>query len=149
METMRAAVFKEVGKIVVEDRPIPQIASPEDAIVKVKLAGVCGSDLHWYRGHQKIPADFIPGHEFVGTVAAVGDGVKTVKPGDDVVVSTTRQLKAKALVKGDCLFAVLSKRLLSLPNVGNASTANANRRAAVRKVCFLVSTWAEQDADDL
>ncbi|KAJ5743393.1 hypothetical protein N7533_010495 [Penicillium manginii] len=131
METMRAAVFKEVGKIVVEDRPIPQIASPEDAIVKVKLAGVCGSDLHWYH--------FIPGHEFVGTVAAVGDGVKTVKPGDDVVVSTTRQLKAKALVKGDCLFAVLSKRLLSLPNVGNASTANTNRRAAVRKVCFLVS----------
>lgn len=87
MDTMRAAVFKGVGKIVVEDRPIPQITEPSEAIIKVKLAGICGSDLHWYRGHQDIPADFIPGHEFVGTVVSVGDAVKIVKPGDEIVVS--------------------------------------------------------------
>ncbi|KAJ5398600.1 hypothetical protein N7465_009089 [Penicillium sp. CMV-2018d] len=91
MATMRAVVFKEVGKIVVEDRPIPQITSPSDAIVKVQLAGICGSDLHWYRGHQQIPTDFIPGHEFVGTVVSVGDAVKTVKPGDDIVSPFTTQ----------------------------------------------------------
>lgn len=87
MTTMRAVVFKGVGEITVEDRPVPQVTDPGDAIIKVRFAGVCGSDLHWYRGHQKIPANFIPGHEFVGTITAVGENVKTVKPGDEVVVS--------------------------------------------------------------
>lgn len=85
---MRAVVFKGIGDVVVEQRPIPQIEDPRDAIVKVKAAGVCGSDLHWYRGHQKLPVDFIPGHEFVGEVFRVGDQVSMFQTGDSVVVSS-------------------------------------------------------------
>lgn len=85
--TMRAVVFDKIGKVSVATRPVPQIRDPDDVIVKVSVAALCGSDLHWYRGHQKIPTGFIPGHEFAGTVHAMGDGVKGFQVGDAVVVS--------------------------------------------------------------
>jgi len=50
---MKAAVLNGPFTIDIEKRPKPVIAEPGDAIVKVSLAGVCGSELHGYRGHQK------------------------------------------------------------------------------------------------
>jgi threonine dehydrogenase-like Zn-dependent dehydrogenase len=85
---MRAVVFKGIGQIAVEDRPKPRIQHPTDAILKVSVAGLCGSDLHWYRGHQKIPTGFIPGHEFVGVIEELGNEVHAVQVGDVVVVSS-------------------------------------------------------------
>jgi threonine dehydrogenase-like Zn-dependent dehydrogenase len=85
---MRAVVFKDVGEVAVEDRPLPQIQDPRDAILKVTVAALCGSDLHWYRGHQNIPKGFIPGHEFVGMIHEMGDEVQGFKPGDIVIVSS-------------------------------------------------------------
>lgn len=85
--TMRAVVFKGVGTVAVEDRPVPRIQDVKDAIIKVDISALCGSDLHWYRGHQKISAGFIPGHEFVGVVHEVGSEVHDFKRGDRVVVS--------------------------------------------------------------
>ncbi|EWY80744.1 hypothetical protein FOYG_16672 [Fusarium oxysporum NRRL 32931] len=85
--SMRAVVFKSPGRVVVEDRPMPRIQDPRDAIVKVKAAGLCGSDLHWFRGNQnmKVPGDFIPGHEVVGEVYEVGSAVKKFQTGESVV----------------------------------------------------------------
>ncbi|KAH7489979.1 hypothetical protein FOMA001_g3882 [Fusarium oxysporum f. sp. matthiolae] len=90
-ESMRAVIFQDVGKVVVEDRPIPQIQDPRDAIVKVTAAGLCGSDLHFYRGHIKTPGGFIPGHEIVGEIHSVGSSITKFKPGDSVVSSFTTQ----------------------------------------------------------
>ncbi|KAE9405739.1 alcohol dehydrogenase [Gymnopus androsaceus JB14] len=56
----------------VEDVPIPQIQDPDDAIVKVTLAGLCGSDLHIYRGQLPIDKIHITGHEFIGEVIKLG-----------------------------------------------------------------------------
>lgn len=84
---MRAVVFKGVGQVAVEDRPKPEIVHPTDVILKVKVSALCGSDLHWYRGHQTIPTGFIPGHEFIGVVSEKGSQVNTVDIGDVVVVS--------------------------------------------------------------
>ncbi|KAJ0136103.1 hypothetical protein HZ326_20447 [Fusarium oxysporum f. sp. albedinis] len=84
---MRAVVFKGVGQVAVEDRPKPEIVYPDDVILKVKVSALCGSDLHWYRGHQTIPTGFIPGHEFIGVVEQKGIQVRTVDIGDVVVVS--------------------------------------------------------------
>ncbi|KAM5531558.1 hypothetical protein V8D89_014778 [Ganoderma adspersum] len=60
----------------VEDVPIPSIIDPDDAIVKVKLAGLCGSDLHIYRGHEDVDRDIICGHEIIGEVVALGTSFK-------------------------------------------------------------------------
>jgi threonine dehydrogenase-like Zn-dependent dehydrogenase len=83
---MRAVVFKDIGQILVEERPKPELIHPGDVIIKVKVAALCGSDLHWYRGTQKIPTGFIPGHEFVGIVDVAGKEVTNVQVGDLVVV---------------------------------------------------------------
>ncbi|KAJ3501511.1 hypothetical protein NLJ89_g9307 [Agrocybe chaxingu] len=56
----------------VETIPIPKIQHPDDAIVKVTFAALCGSDLHIYRGHGGVNKDHTCGHEFIGEVAALG-----------------------------------------------------------------------------
>lgn len=83
------AIVKAAARPGVEVRevPVPQFG-PTDVLVKVTSASVCGTDLHifnwdpWAQG--RIHPPLIPGHEFCGTVAKVGDQVTTVRPGDFV-----------------------------------------------------------------
>lgn len=86
---MKAVVFKGKKQVVIEDRPVPKIQDPKDVICKVKEAGLCGSELHVFRGHQPSGTGFIMGHEFVGEVVEVGDDVKQFKKGDTVVTPFT------------------------------------------------------------
>ena len=58
-KTMQAVIFKGIGHVTVEDRPIPTCQDPTDIIVKVHVAALCGSDLHLYRGHECCPLDVI------------------------------------------------------------------------------------------
>ncbi|PSS03844.1 alcohol dehydrogenase GroES-like domain-containing protein [Coniella lustricola] len=84
-KTMKAVVFDGPHKVSVQERPVPTLQSPDDIIVKVQLAALCGSELHVFRGHQTSDPGFIMGHEFTGEIVATGDRVKTVKVGDRVV----------------------------------------------------------------
>lgn len=81
---MRAAIFNEPRSVTAGDRPDPAIAEPTDAIVRVVLACVCGSDLWYYRGETEFEPGPI-GHEFVGVVEEVGTDVRSVKKGDFVI----------------------------------------------------------------
>jgi threonine dehydrogenase-like Zn-dependent dehydrogenase len=81
---MRAAIFNEPRSITVGDRPDASIAEPTDAVVRVVLACVCGSDLWYYRGETEFEPGPI-GHEFVGVVDEVGSDVRNVKKGDFVI----------------------------------------------------------------
>lgn len=90
-KTHRAARLHYPGYDVrVEELESPKIEKSGDVIVKVKLAGLCGSDMHTYRGHS-IPKDpFIMGHEFIGEVVALGEdhqsgGSSSLNLGDFVV----------------------------------------------------------------
>src|SRR5947207_9778125 len=71
----------------IRDVKVPSFG-PNDVLVKVKVASICGTDLHIYDwdawAQQRIQPPFIPGHEFCGTVTAVGSEVTTVKEGDFV-----------------------------------------------------------------
>lgn len=68
---VKAAVMVEPGKLETRDFDRPQVA--EDAmLVKVKACGVCGTDVHLFRGHLKVPFPIIPGHEFSGTIEELG-----------------------------------------------------------------------------
>ncbi|HEY1688895.1 MAG TPA: alcohol dehydrogenase catalytic domain-containing protein [Solirubrobacteraceae bacterium] len=82
---MRAVTFQEPGKVEVQDVPDPEIAESHEAIVEVETSAICGSDLHIYHGRVKIERGFTIGHEFVGTVSAVGDAVERVAVGDRVL----------------------------------------------------------------
>lgn len=65
----------------------PSISGPDDVLIKVKLAGICGSDLHIYNGTSPVAAyPIIPGHEIVGVVLDTGTNVSKLEKGDHVVV---------------------------------------------------------------
>ena len=81
---MRAAIFRGPRDIVVGERPDPVIAESTDAVVRVVLACVCGSDLWYYRGESDHAVGSI-GHEFIGVVEDVGSEVTGVRRGDLVV----------------------------------------------------------------
>jgi alcohol dehydrogenase len=85
---MRALVYHGPGLKAWEDVPTPEVAADTDAIVRVDATTICGTDLHILKGDVPAVTDGrILGHEAVGTVEAVGSGVKTVKAGDRVLVS--------------------------------------------------------------
>jgi threonine dehydrogenase-like Zn-dependent dehydrogenase len=81
---MRAAIFKGPGAVEVGERPDPVIQEPTDAVVRVVLGCVCGSDLWYYRGESPHAAGPI-GHEFIGVVEQAGADVHDVRVGDLVV----------------------------------------------------------------
>ncbi|HEX4734108.1 MAG TPA: zinc-dependent alcohol dehydrogenase family protein [Thermoleophilaceae bacterium] len=81
---MRAAIFNEPRSITVGERPDAALAEPTDAVVRVVLACVCGSDLWYYRGETKFEPGPI-GHEFVGVVEDIGSEVRNIKKGDFVI----------------------------------------------------------------
>jgi threonine dehydrogenase-like Zn-dependent dehydrogenase len=81
---VRAALYVGPRHIEVGDRPDPVIAEPTDAVVRVALACVCGSDLWYYRGETPHAPGPI-GHEFIGVVEEVGADVRSVARGDLVV----------------------------------------------------------------
>ena len=92
---MKAVVFKELGQpLVLEERPDPEIRADE-LLVRVKAAGVCGSDLHASEASWT-PTDIVMGHEFAGEVTAVGDQVTGWSVGD-------RAVPLAKLVCGECL----------------------------------------------
>jgi threonine dehydrogenase-like Zn-dependent dehydrogenase len=84
---MRALCWNGKHDVRFEEVPDPEILNPQDAIVRVSLAAICGSDLHLYDG--RIPSmekGDILGHEFMGEVVEVGPGVQRLRPGERVVV---------------------------------------------------------------
>lgn len=86
MNTMKALVKRDAATgLWMEEVPVPAIG-PTDVLIQVKKTAICGTDVHiwdWDAWSQKtIPVPMVVGHEFVGTVAEVGEYVKDFKPGD-------------------------------------------------------------------
>jgi alcohol dehydrogenase len=85
---MKALVYQGPGKKALEDHPLPKIATPTDAIVKVTKTTICGTDLHILKGDvPTCKPGRILGHEGVGVVECVGTGVTAFHPGDRVLIS--------------------------------------------------------------
>lgn len=84
---MRAMVYRGPYRVGVEEKERPRIEHPNDAIIRVTMAAICGSDLHLYHGlipDTRVGHTF--GHEFVGVVDEVGPSVERLRAGDRVDV---------------------------------------------------------------
>jgi alcohol dehydrogenase len=85
---MRALVYDGPGSRSWHEVPDPVIRDPQDAIIRVDAVTICGTDLHILKGDvPTVDPGRILGHEAVGTVESVGDGVRGVSPGDRVLIS--------------------------------------------------------------
>lgn len=85
---MKALVYHGPNKKTLEERPIPDIAAPTDAIVKILKTTICGTDLHILKGDvPTCEPGRILGHEGVGVVEKTGAGVTAFKKGDHVLIS--------------------------------------------------------------
>jgi len=85
---MRAAVVPAFGQpLVIEDRPVPE-PGPGQVVVRMEASGLCHTDIHAANGDWPVTptVPFIPGHEGVGLVTALGDGVTSLKTGQRVAV---------------------------------------------------------------
>jgi 2-desacetyl-2-hydroxyethyl bacteriochlorophyllide A dehydrogenase len=80
---MKAVVFEDVRTPVVKDVPVPNIG-PQDVLIRVKAAGICGTDVHIYEGEYFSEFPLIPGHEFSGVVENIGKHVTTITVEDRV-----------------------------------------------------------------
>jgi len=84
---MRSTVLHAPGDVRVEEREDPKILAQTDAIIRVSVTCVCGSDLWDYRGINPVEQPRPMGHEYVGIVEEVGSDVATIKPGQFVIGS--------------------------------------------------------------
>src|SRR4051794_3313680 len=95
---MKAVCWWGKGEVRVVDTPDPTILNPHDAIVRVTLTAICGSDLHLYDGYvPTMMRGDILGHEFMGEVVEVGSDVRNLRVGDRVIVPFT-------ICCGNCYF---------------------------------------------
>lgn len=94
---MRAVVFREAGRVEIDDVPEPDIEDPRDAIVRITRSAICGSDLHFFHGKAPLDPGDVIGHEGVGIVERAGPEVSSFARGRRVVV-------AFDIACGDCWF---------------------------------------------
>ena len=85
MMMMQAAIFLEKGRVALREVPRP-VAGPGEAVVRVTLTTICGTDVHILRGEYPVRPGLVVGHEPVGVVEEVGVGVRNFAKGDCVVV---------------------------------------------------------------
>lgn len=86
MEKMKALVFKDVGKIFLEEIPIPRVQEPDDVLLKVHSVGICGSDIKIIEGKHHFRPNTVLGHEFCGEVVEIGSHAHHLKVGDRVAI---------------------------------------------------------------
>jgi threonine dehydrogenase-like Zn-dependent dehydrogenase len=82
---MKAAIFAERGRIVIEDRPIPDIGST-DALIRITTTTICGTDIHILKGEYPVDRGRIIGHEPVGIIEKLGAAVRGYREGQRVIV---------------------------------------------------------------
>lgn len=87
---MKAIVFHGIGDIRLDDVPDPKIDDPRDALVRITTSAICGTDLHMVRGTLGgMKEGTVLGHEAVGVVEEIGEGVRNLEIGDRVVIPST------------------------------------------------------------
>jgi threonine dehydrogenase-like Zn-dependent dehydrogenase len=84
--SMNAVVFQGENEVAVEEVDEPTIENPNDVVIDITTTAICGSDLHMYEGRTGADPGMVFGHENMGIVEQVGDGVSTLAEGDRIVL---------------------------------------------------------------
>src|SRR6476661_10670064 len=102
MARMKAAIFVEPGRIVLDEKNIPEIG-PLDALVRVTTTTICGTDIHILKGEYPVRKGLTVGHEPVGIIEKLGSAVRGYKEGQRVIAGAiTPSGYSNACLAGDC-----------------------------------------------
>jgi len=102
MTMMKAAVFVERGRIVLDDKPIPAVG-PLDALVRITTTTICGTDVHILKGEYPVRPGLIIGHEPVGVIEKLGSAVQGYHEGQRVIAGAiTPSGHSHACLSGQC-----------------------------------------------
>lgn len=102
MPKMKAAVFVEPGRIVLEDKPVPDVG-PLDALIRVTTTTICGTDVHILKGEYPVARGLTIGHEPVGVIEKLGSAVKGYREGQRVIAGAiTPSGWSNACLSGQC-----------------------------------------------
>lgn len=102
MRKMRAAVFVEPGRIVLDDRPIPAVG-PLDALVRITTTTICGTDVHILKGEYPVRRGLTVGHEPVGVIERLGSSVTGFTEGQRVIAGAITPSGHSAACLSGCL----------------------------------------------
>ena len=121
---MRATVMYAAGDVRIENVPAPAIVEPTDALIRVVRACICGSDLWPYNAMERSDEGQSMGHEAIGVVEAVGSDVRTIRPGQRVIMPF-------AFSDGTCAFCHegLNTACVHVGFFGNAGVNGAQAEA--------------------
>ena len=102
MSMMKAAVFVEPGRIVIEDKPIPS-PGPLDAVIRITTTTICGTDIHILKGEYPVEKGLTIGHEPVGVIEKLGSAVQGFREGQRVIAGAiTPSGYSNACLCGQC-----------------------------------------------
>ena len=124
--TMRALVFRGPNQVAVESVPIPR-ASVGEAVIKITLTTICGTDLHILKGEYPVRPGLIIGHEPVGIIHELGEGVTGYKIGERVLVGAITPC-------GQCNYC-LGEIGLSVEEPSAVGNSGTPFRARKRSIC--------------
>jgi hypothetical protein len=98
-EKMKAVHYEGPFKVSVKEIELPKIQHPDDVIVKVTTAAICGSDLHMYQGRTAAESGLVFGHENMGEVIETGSGVTLLEKGDRIVLPFGTEVTRRVLLE--------------------------------------------------
>jgi alcohol dehydrogenase len=84
MTKMKAAIFVEPGRIVLDEKPVPDVG-PLDALIRITMTTICGTDVHILRGEYPVAQGLTIGHEPVGVIEKMGSAVRGYREGQRVI----------------------------------------------------------------
>ena len=140
---MKAMVLSGIRQMKMVDFPMPEIKNDTDVLIKMKVVGVCGSDVHYYTtgkiGSQIVQYPFAVGHEGAGEIIEVGAGVTKVKPGDRIAIEPAMPCGVCDQCKADRPHTCRKLRFLGCP--GQADGCLSEYIVMPEESCFLIGDY--------
>ncbi len=144
---MKAAFLTGLRGMEIRETPAPQIAEPNDVLLRIDAVGVCGSDVHYYMtgaiGSQKIEYPWTVGHECAGTVVEVGSEVSDLSPGQRVAIDPLKTCGACDQCLAGREHTCLNQAFLACP--GQLPGALAEFMVMPASCCFAVPDSMNDD----